>query len=180
MALSDLDRYRSKPLAPETVDLLARDYRVYGSQYAIFNDAATLSDKSIAQFMDTAEATGHIKDSLLRADTLGTMQSLVGLWQIFSRAGSLPAAKADETFAALVTPSTAAVHDDRTLFDAYWRDWREAAALRDRLEIGWAAASAHRGSVGGRSRPHRRGISHPAGAGRWCAFWRLSGLYRSP
>jgi hypothetical protein len=117
MALSDLDRYRSKPLAPETVDLLARDYRVYGSQYAIFNDAATLSDKSIAQFMDTAEATGHIKDSLLRADTLGTMQSLVGLWQIFSRAGSLPAAKADETFAALVTPFTA-VHDDRTLFDA--------------------------------------------------------------
>jgi hypothetical protein len=117
MALSDLDRYRSKPLAPETVDLLARNYRVYGSQYAIFNDAATLSDKSIAQFMDTAEAAGRIKDSMLRADTLGTMQSLVGLWQIFSRAGSLPADKADEAFTALVTPFSA-VHDDRTLFDA--------------------------------------------------------------
>src|ERR1017187_6498085 len=117
MALSDLDRYRSKPLTPETVDLLARNYRVYGSQYAIFNEAATVSDKSIAQFMDTADALTHLKDPMLRADTLGMMQSLMGLWQIFSRPGSLPAAKADETFAALLSPFSA-VRDNRTLFDA--------------------------------------------------------------
>ncbi len=117
MALSDLDRYRSKPLAPETVDLLARNYRLYGGQYAIFNETAALSDKSIAQFMDTAEAVGHFKDSMLRADTLGTMQSLVGLWQIFSRQGSLPDSKADETFAGLLAPF-ADVRDDRMLFDA--------------------------------------------------------------
>jgi hypothetical protein len=117
MALSDLDRYRSKPLAPETVDLLARSFRVYGNQYAIFNDAGALSDKSIVQFMDTAESAGHIKDPLLRADTLGIMQSLVGLWQIFSRMGTLPAAKADETFNAVVTPFSD-VRDDRALFDA--------------------------------------------------------------
>jgi hypothetical protein len=117
MALSDLDRYRSKPLAPETVDLLARNYRVYGNQYAIFNDAATVSDKSIAQFMDTADEATRLKDPTLRADTLGTMQSLVGLWQILSRSGSLPAAKADETFASLLSPFSA-VHDDRMLFDA--------------------------------------------------------------
>src|ERR1035438_5589965 len=71
MALRALDRYRSKPLTPETVDLLARTYRVYGSQYAIFNEAATVSDKSIAQFMDTADALTHLKDPMLRADTLG-------------------------------------------------------------------------------------------------------------
>jgi len=117
MALSDLDRYRSKPLAPETVDLLARNYRLYGSQYAIFNEAATVSDKSIAQFMDTADNVARLKDPMLRADTLGTMQSLVGLWQILSRSGSLPAAKADETFAALLSPFSA-VRDARTLFDA--------------------------------------------------------------
>jgi len=117
MALSDLDRYRAKPLAPETVDLLARNYHVYGSQYAIFNDAAAVSDKSIAQFMDTADAATRLKDPLLRADTLGTMQSLVGLWQILSRSGSLPAAKADDTFAALLSPLSA-VRDDRMLFDA--------------------------------------------------------------
>jgi hypothetical protein len=117
MALSDLDRYRSKPLAPDTVDLLARNYRVYGSQYAIFNEAATVSDKSIAQFVDTADDVARIKDPMLRTDTLGTMQAVVGLWQILSRSESLPAAKADETFAALLSPFSA-VHDDRTLFDA--------------------------------------------------------------
>lgn len=117
MALSDLDRDRAQPLAPETVSLLARGYRRYGSQYSIFNDAGSVSDKSIAQFMDTAEAVGHIKDPLLRADTLGTLQSLVGLWQIFTRLGSLPAAQADESFAALLAPFSG-VRDDRTLFDA--------------------------------------------------------------
>jgi hypothetical protein len=117
MALSDLDRYRSKPLAPETVALLAGNYRLYGSQYATFNDAAAVSDKSIAQFIDTADEVSRLKDPVLRADTLGVMQSLVGLWQILSRSGSLPAAKADETFAALVSPFSA-VRDDRILFDA--------------------------------------------------------------
>src|SRR5580658_2898676 len=117
MALSDLDRYRAKPLTPATVDLLARNYHVYGSQYAIFNDAAAVSDKSIAQFMDTADELNHIKDPMLRADILGTMQSLVGLWQILSRSGSLPAAKADDAFAALLTPFPG-VRDERMLFDA--------------------------------------------------------------
>jgi hypothetical protein len=117
MALSDLDRYRSKPLSPETVDLLARNYHVYGSQYAIFNEAAAVSDKSIAQFLDMADDLTRIKDPILRADTMGVMQSLVGLWQILARSGSLPAAKADETFAALLSPLPA-VRDDRMLFDA--------------------------------------------------------------
>jgi hypothetical protein len=117
MALSDLDRFRAKPLAPETVDLLARNYHVYGSQYAIFNDAAAVSDKSIGQFIDAADGVSHIKDPLLRADTLGVLQSLVGLWQILSHSGSLPAAKADETLAALLGPFSD-VRDDRTLFDA--------------------------------------------------------------
>jgi hypothetical protein len=117
MALSDLDRYRAQPLPPETMDLLARNYHVYGNQYAIFNEAATVSGKSIAQFIDTANAVTAIRDGALRADTLGTMQSLVGLWQILSRSGSLPAAKADETFAALLGPFSA-VRDDHALFDA--------------------------------------------------------------
>ena len=117
MALSDLDRYRTKALAPETVDLLARNYRLYGSQYAIFNDAATLSDKSIVQFIETADEVARLKDPVLRTDALGTMQSLVGLWQILSRSGSLPAAKADETFAALLSPFSD-LRDERMLFDA--------------------------------------------------------------
>jgi len=117
MALSDLDRNRAKPLAAETMDRLARDYHLYGTQYPIFNDAGTLSDQSIIQFLDTIEEVNRIKDPMLRADAAGTMQALVGLWQIFSRSGSLPPAKADETFAAVVKPFSE-VRSDRTLFDA--------------------------------------------------------------
>jgi len=117
MALSDLDRDRPQPLDPQTVSLLADNYRMYGSQYAIFNDSPYLSGQSMAQFISTANDIVHIKDSLLRADTLGTMQALIGLWQIFARQGSLPPAKADATFAGLLRPFHE-VRDDRALFDA--------------------------------------------------------------
>jgi hypothetical protein len=117
LALDDLDRYRSKPLAPETAERLARAYHVYGNQYSIFNDAPELGDGSIVQFLDTAEEISRMKDPMLRADTAGTMEALVGLWQIFSRQGSLPAARADETFGGLLKPF-AGVRNGRELFDA--------------------------------------------------------------
>ncbi|MFN7993205.1 MAG: hypothetical protein U0Q18_06375 [Bryobacteraceae bacterium] len=117
MALSDLDRNRAKPLAPETVDRLAREYHQFGQQYPIFNDAATLTDKSMVQYLDTADEINRLKDLGLKADTAGTLQGAVGLWQIFSRQGSLPAAKADETFASMLAPF-AEVRSERMLFDA--------------------------------------------------------------
>ncbi len=67
--------------------------------------------------MDTVDEINRIKDPMLRADSAGTMQAVVGLWQIFTRSGSLPANKADETFAGVVKPF-ADVRSDRTLFDA--------------------------------------------------------------
>ncbi len=117
MALSDLDRYRQKPLSPATVDLLARNYHVYGGQYAIFNDAASVNDAGIEKYLSVAEDVVRIKDPVLRADTLGVMESLVGLWQIVSRSGSLQAAKTDEVLVSLLT-AVDGVHDERTLFDA--------------------------------------------------------------
>ncbi|MBM3776243.1 MAG: hypothetical protein FJW37_13930, partial [Acidobacteria bacterium] len=54
MTISDLDRHRAAPLQPATVDRLARDYRTLGAQYAIFNDAPSVSDKSVLQFLDGA------------------------------------------------------------------------------------------------------------------------------
>lgn len=117
MALSDLDRNRPKPLAPETAERLASDYRSYGAQYAIFNEAVTLSDASILQFLDTCDEIHGLKDLAQRADVTGTMQAMVGLWQIFTRQGSLPAAKADETFAGILRPFSG-VRDGRALFDA--------------------------------------------------------------
>src|SRR5260370_40405518 len=103
MAISDLDRQRAAPLAAATVDRLAREYRTFGSRYALFNNAPSVSDKTVIQFLDTAAAINKIKDPLLRSDTSGTMQALVGLWQIFCRQGSLPADKADGTLSAIVS-----------------------------------------------------------------------------
>ncbi len=116
MALSDLDRQRAAPLAGPTVDRLAREYRTYGAQYAIFNDAPSVSDKTINQFLDVATDISKIKDQLLRSDAAGTMQAVVGLWQIFCRQGSLPASKADATLSGILT-GFAAAHSDREVFD---------------------------------------------------------------
>ncbi|MDQ6700537.1 MAG: hypothetical protein M3Z36_10175, partial [Acidobacteriota bacterium] len=116
MTLTDLDRNRARPLAPNTVDRLARSYKLYGAQYAIFNDAPSVSDQTIQQFIGTAEIIDHMKDVLLRQNTAATMQALVGMWQIFSRQGSLPAAKANDTLAAMLKPFSE-VRNDRELFD---------------------------------------------------------------
>ncbi|HKW96215.1 MAG TPA: hypothetical protein VJN43_00710 [Bryobacteraceae bacterium] len=117
MTISDLDRFREKPFEPATVERLARDYHLYGAQYAIFNDAPTVSDKTVLQFLDTAEGISRMKDQLLRADTAGTMQALVGLWQIFCRQGSIAPNQADAVLAGLLAPFSQ-VHRDRDVFDA--------------------------------------------------------------
>ncbi|MBI1786517.1 MAG: hypothetical protein HYR60_03060 [Acidobacteria bacterium] len=116
MAISDLDRRRARPLEPATVERMARDYRLYGQQYAIFNDAPSVTDKTILQFLDSAVAVVKMKDAPHRADTAGTLQALIGLWQIFSRQGSLPQSKADETLAGILD-SFAKVSSDRDIFD---------------------------------------------------------------
>jgi hypothetical protein len=116
MAVSDLDRGRKKPLATETVDRLARDYRNYGAQYQVFAESGALADSSIIKFLDTAEAINKIRDPLFRSDSAGVFQGLIGLWQIFIRQGTIPVSKADETFSSLVA-SFADVKSDRALFD---------------------------------------------------------------
>jgi hypothetical protein len=116
MVMNDLDRNRAKPLEPSTVDRLAREYRRFGHQYSIFNEAQ-LSDKSVMAYLDTATAIMRIRDPLLRADSAGTVQSLVGLWQIFARQSSLAQDKADATFSALLLPF-ATVKSTQDLFDA--------------------------------------------------------------
>lgn len=117
MALSDLDRNRAQPLDAATVTRLVRAYRTYGSQYAIFSESRDLSDQSIGQYLDTAEAISRLRDVEFRSDTAGVFDSLVGLWQILVRQQSMPAAKADPVFSTLVA-SFAQVRNDRELFDA--------------------------------------------------------------
>lgn len=117
MAITDLNRYRAKPLEAPTVDRLARSYRRYGSQYSLFAEAPTLADRSILQYLDVADSVNDIRDNLLKADTAGTLQSLAGLWQIFLRQGSLPQEDADATFTKIVA-GFAKIRNPRELFDS--------------------------------------------------------------
>ena len=117
MTVSDLDRNRATPLAAATVDRLARDYRRYGSQYPTFAEARSISDQTINQFLDTAEALRRIRDPLLRSDVAGSFQALVGLWQIFARQKTIPDDRADSALSSIVT-SFALVKNNRELFDA--------------------------------------------------------------
>jgi hypothetical protein len=117
MSLSDLDRYRATPLAPATVDRLARDWRNFGAQYPIFSDSPILSDGTIVHYLDAMDGVDRIRDMQLRGDTAGSMQALTGLWQIFCRQGSLPLADSDKALAALIAPFSN-IHGDLDLFQA--------------------------------------------------------------
>ncbi len=117
MAITDIDRGREKPMTAATVDRLARMYHTYGAQYSILSDSRRLTDASIGQFLDTLEATTHIRDPLFRSDTAGTFQGLVGLWQILVRQGTISGANADAIFSGICTPFTG-IKTNVQLFDA--------------------------------------------------------------
>jgi len=117
MAISDLDRNRDTPLEPATVDRLARDYRTYGSQFAVFSESRSITDKSVNQFLDTAEAINKLRDPLVRSDVAGSFQALVSLWQILVRQRTIPETQADAVFAG-ITKDFGAIHGERELFDA--------------------------------------------------------------
>lgn len=117
MALTDVDRYRSKPLEPATADRLARDFHEMSAQYSLFAEAPELSDKTILAYMDTAHAISQIRDMQERADAAGTFQALTGLWQIFRRQGSIAVSQSDQILASVMTPF-GKVQNSRELFDA--------------------------------------------------------------
>jgi hypothetical protein len=117
MALSDLDRWRAKPLEAATVARLARDYRGYGAQYPIFAEAPSPQDRTIIQYLDTAQSIDRIGGILVRTDAAGTMQALVGLWQIFCRQGLIADGDADSTLAGILS-GFGKVRNDRDVFEA--------------------------------------------------------------
>src|SRR5450432_721679 len=151
MALSDVERNRAKPLDAATVDRLAREYHTYGSQYPLFSESRSLSEKSINLYLDTAIAITRTKEPLFHSDVAGTSQSLVGLWQILVRQQTLPESRADAVFAGLVAPF-GSVRNDRELFDA----GRNGVKLLLEAVAGEPSASA--------AEPHERMLDLLAGA----------------
>jgi hypothetical protein len=117
MALTDLERHRAQPLAADTVDRLAREFRFYGSQYTIFSESPQVSDATMLLYLDTAKAVSGMKNHAERSDAAGLLQALVGIWQILARQQLLASGEVDATLAGMVTPFGAA-RTSRELFDA--------------------------------------------------------------
>jgi hypothetical protein len=115
MAMTDINRHRAKPLEPATVDKLAREYRNFQSQFTLIAEANELSDATILKFIETAKAVGEIKDTQLKADAAGSLQSLIGLWQIFHRQGGV---KDAEKVLASMLDSFSKIKSSRDIFDA--------------------------------------------------------------
>lgn len=116
MALSDVERNRVKPLETTTVDRLAREHRAMSAQYPLLSEAPAVSDKTILAFLDTARGINQIHDQGLRADAAGTLQALIGLWQIFGRQGSIADADHDAALAEILSPFGKIQHE-RDVFD---------------------------------------------------------------
>ncbi len=102
MAITNIERRRKKPLSPATVDRLMRDYKNYGGQYPIFAEVPTLSEETIIAYQDLLPEIGKGRNQLRRADARGTVQALVGLWQILVRQGQIAEADADPTLQSLI------------------------------------------------------------------------------
>jgi hypothetical protein len=117
LALNDIDRNRARPLSAPVVSRLVNGFRPYGAQYVVFADAPALSEASITHYMDLFGQTMNTHNLLLRADTLGILQSLVELWRILCRQDAIPAARQDASFAQLIAPFTASPGESE-LFDA--------------------------------------------------------------
>ncbi|MCU1335043.1 MAG: hypothetical protein JWO19_624 [Bryobacterales bacterium] len=117
MALTDIDRRRTKPLEPATMDKLARNYRSLSAQYPLFAETPILTDSTVSAYLETTRTINGIRNQGLRSDAAGTSQALIGLWQIFARQQSIPREAADATLAKILEPF-AQIHNDRDVFDA--------------------------------------------------------------
>ena len=117
MALSDVERSRTVPLEPATVERLAHEYSSLSAQYPLFSGAPALTDKTILAYLDATHILSKIGDQGLRADAAGTLQALAGLWQIFVRQGTIPAAQSDRALAQITEPFEK-IQNEREIFDS--------------------------------------------------------------
>lgn len=117
LALNDIDRNREKPISVQLASRLIANYRTLSAQYTLFADSPRLSESSIQHYLETCAATSSIRDNLTKADTAGTLQALVSIWQILSRTGAIPPDDQDASFAKLIEPF-GHVKQEAEVFDA--------------------------------------------------------------
>ncbi len=104
LAVSDIDRNRSKPLAAATVERLILSFPRHGEQFALYNDSRDISDEAIMAHLNVMPRLDKLNNYVRRADATGTFQALIGLWQVLRRNGSIPALAAESSLQALLAP----------------------------------------------------------------------------
>ena len=117
IAVTNIDRARTKPLSPATVDKLLIAYTEFGDQFSLFNDAPTLSEETITAYLDSLPKFNKGRNFVRRSDAIGVHQAVFGLWQILIRQGQIPAADADRSFRALMA-ATQDISSDQAIFEA--------------------------------------------------------------
>jgi hypothetical protein len=119
LTLCEIDRGRpaGQRLSPQTVRLLGEKYPDYGDQYAFFSEFKSLDNAAITEFLTVAANTDRMKDRTLRAETLGTLQADMGLWQILARQGQIPSAGLSDSWQRVMAPFTK-IQTSGQLFDA--------------------------------------------------------------
>jgi hypothetical protein len=118
LALSDFDRRRPKPLEPATVERLMHDYKTFGAQLTLLNEAPELTDSAILSYLDAARAIDSIRDNTLHADAAGIFQALAGLWQIWYRNHEVPSEQVEIALQAVTGPFQKPKENSREIFDA--------------------------------------------------------------
>ena len=106
LMLTEIDRNRApgEQLTPGTAKLLAEKFPLLGDQYPRFAEFHALNDDSIVRFLKAAESLNQIPDHLMRTDALGTMQAIVGLWEILVRQGEIPDAQLNDSWQRVLIP----------------------------------------------------------------------------
>lgn len=117
LAVSNIDRHRSVPLEPATVDRLILSFPLHGEQFALYNDSPNLSDPSIRMHLDAMPRLDGIGSYVRRADATGVFQALIGLWQILRRNGAIPDSEADSSLREILAPFEK-VGNQQAVFDA--------------------------------------------------------------
>lgn len=103
LAISDVERNRSRPFSAEAVERMILAFPTHGEQFALYNDSPDLSEQTIEAHLDTMASLDRIGNALRRADATGMLQAQLALWQVLRRNGSIPDSRADSSMQALLS-----------------------------------------------------------------------------
>lgn len=130
LSVNSIDRARTSKdrLEPETVHLLADNFKKFGDQYSTFSEFS-LGKSSISYFIKVAGDIDDIHGHNLRSDAIGIFQANVGLWKILARQGEIPESRWDKSWQGVIKPFSS-IQSDAQLYEA------ARVSIRQLLEAG--------------------------------------------